>query len=113
MGHLGHALAVLALAGAASAEPWEQMTGAEIAAALTGRTLVYDSGWQEFFESGRTLYNAGRDSWGTWRVEGDRYCSQWPPSDSWSCYAMSRDAATGALRFIDPAGNATVGRLGE
>ncbi len=43
---------------------------------------------QRFYESGRTLYNDGRDSWGYWRVDGDRYCSQWPPSESWTCYDM-------------------------
>jgi hypothetical protein len=25
-------------------------------------------------------------SQGFWRVEGDKYCSAWPPSDYWSCY---------------------------
>jgi hypothetical protein len=23
---------------------------------------------------------------GFWRIEGDKYCSQWPPSEHWSCY---------------------------
>ncbi len=23
---------------------------------------------------------------GFWRIEGDKYCSQWPPSAYWSCY---------------------------
>lgn len=25
-------------------------------------------------------------SQGFWRLEGDKYCSQWPPSEHWSCY---------------------------
>jgi hypothetical protein len=34
------------------------------------------------------LYSDGRDSWGYWRVEDDRYCSQWPPQQGWACYRM-------------------------
>jgi hypothetical protein len=25
-------------------------------------------------------------SQGFWRLEGDKYCSQWPPSQHWTCY---------------------------
>lgn len=78
--------------------PWQAMTGAQITEALTDRTLHYDSAWQEFRASGRTLYNAGRDSWGYWRVEGDQYCSMWPPSDLWACYGMAHRGDR--LRFI-------------
>lgn len=77
---------------------WQPMSGAQIAQALTGRVLQYDSAWQDFRASGRTRYNAGRDSWGYWRVEGDRYCSMWPPSDLWACYDMER--SKDRLRFI-------------
>ncbi|WP_298971378.1 hypothetical protein [uncultured Roseobacter sp.] len=82
----------------AAAEDWVPMSGEEIRAALTDRKLQYANAWQDFRVSGRTLYNAGADSWGYWRVEGDQYCSQWPPSDLWACYGMARSGDR--LRFI-------------
>lgn len=82
----------------AAAEDWVPMSGEEIRAALTDRKLQYANAWQDFRASGRTLYNAGADSWGYWRVEGEQYCSQWPPSDLWACYGMARSGDR--LRFI-------------
>ena len=64
------------------------LTGPEITAILTGAEVNGEGTRQEFHESGRTLYHDGRASWGYWRVEGDQYCSQWPPSDAWTCYDM-------------------------
>ena len=61
--------------------------------------------------SGRTLYHAGRDSWGYWIVRGDLYCSQWPPSDRWDCYGMTR--AGDNIRFTDGFGNVTQGRIAQ
>jgi len=82
---------------------WTPLSGAEISAALTGRVVQYASAWQDFRALGKTLYNAGRDSWGYWRVEGDQYCSQWPPSDLWACYDMTGNGDR--LRFIGAAGD--------
>ncbi|MCD2359449.1 hypothetical protein [Sulfitobacter mediterraneus] len=82
---------------------WTPLSGAEISAALTGKVVQYGSAWQDFRASGKTLYNAGRDSWGYWRVEGYQYCSQWPPSDLWACYDMTRQGDR--LRFIGAAGD--------
>lgn len=90
-----------------SAEGWRVMTGEEIAVALTDRNLIYDNATQSFYESGRTLYNAGQDSWGYWAVRGDQYCSQWPPADGWDCYDMAESG--GMLRFIGPDGATTEG----
>lgn len=99
---------VLLAATPALGEEWLPLTGAEITEALTGRALVYDNGaTQDFRASGRTLYNAGRDSWGYWAVRGDQYCSMWPPSDLWACYDMAR--STAGVRFIGQAGEATDG----
>ncbi|MBW4708498.1 hypothetical protein KX928_11960 [Roseobacter sp. YSTF-M11] len=81
-----------------SADAWKPLTGEEIRSALTDRKLQYANASQDFRASGRTLYNAGADSWGNWRVAGDQYCSQWPPSDLWACYDMAR--AGDRLRFI-------------
>lgn len=85
---------------------WVPMSGAEIATALTERTLDYGAQWQDFRASGRTLYhNAGRDSWGYWAIQSNQYCSLWPPSDLWACYDMER--AGERLRFIDETGSTT------
>ena len=98
-----HAALVLALVCtapvAADETAWKPLTGPEIRAALEGRVLAYDAATQDFRASGKTLYTAnGRDSWGNWRIEGARYCSQWPPSDLWACYGIERDGDR--LRFV-------------
>ena len=90
---------------------WTPMDGAQITRALTGQSLTYANATQDFHASGRTLYNAGQDSWGYWTVRGDQYCSMWPPSDLWSCYAMARQGRT--LRFIGAAGDVTDGILDD
>ena len=105
-------LAVIATAGPVQAE-WRVMNGDEISTALTDATLVYAAARQQFHASGRTLYDSGRPSWGYWEVRRDNYCSQWPPSNVWSCYAMERDSDSGALRFIGERGDITEGRLAE
>lgn len=79
-----------------------------IRTALEGRTLQYENATQEFRASGRTLYTyGGQDSWGYWRVEGDQYCSQWPPSDLWACYSIAISGET--IRFIGEGDDVTVG----
>ncbi|MEL7117469.1 MAG: hypothetical protein AAGP08_18115 [Pseudomonadota bacterium] len=105
------AAAMIVWAGAAQAD-WVALSGAEIEAALTDRKLEYAAAWQEFRASGRTLYNAGRDSWGYWAVRGDQYCSQWPPGDLWDCYDMEQHP-DGRLRFVAGDGSATEGRYAE
>jgi hypothetical protein len=90
----------------ATAEEWERLDGPGISAALTARVLGYPDGTlQDFFADGRTLYG---ESSGRWEVRGDRYCSLWPPSDRWTCYAVDRNRLD--IRFVDDAGEATVGR---
>jgi len=101
---------MILLPGAAGA--WERLDGAGLQAALEDRRVIYDSGaWQEFRASGRTLYNAGRDSWGYWAVRDDQYCSQWPPSDLWACYGLEQSGA--ALRFVGKSGDITQGRYAD
>jgi hypothetical protein len=96
-------------AAAMAEEIWQSLTGAEIAAALTDRVIVYRNAVQEFRVSGRTLYDAGQASWGYWAVRGDQYCSMWPPSDLWACYDMARDGDV--VRFVGAAGDITEGTL--
>lgn len=88
-------------------QPWAAMSGDEIAATLTERTLKYSSATQKFYASGKTLYDAGRPSWGYWRAEMDQYCSQWPPSDLWTCYDMEK--SDDAVRFVGAQGDKTEG----
>ena len=106
-------LAGLALPGMAMAGDWQPMTGAAITEALTGATVIYRGeapARQVFHESGRTLYDSGRPDWGTWRISGDRYCSQWPPAPQWDCYEMTSDGADG-IRFISEGGTVFEGRI--
>ncbi|SFS07598.1 hypothetical protein [Yoonia litorea] len=104
-------IAVLMLAVPAQADGWRVMSGAEITRALTDRTLIYSAATQRFYASGRTLYDAGRESWGYWAVRGDQYCSQWPPSDGWDFYDMATDGTQ--LRFIASDGSTTDGAFAE
>jgi len=96
-------------ANAAVAQDWIAMTGVQIRAALTDHTVIYEAARQDFLASGRTVFNAGADSWGYWVVQGDQYCSQWPPSDRWDCYDMTRHGDL--VRFLDSFGNATQGKI--
>ncbi len=93
------AMALCAAWPAFASEEWVNLRDHDIRAALTGKTLDYGSAWQDFRPSGRTLYNAGADSWGTWTVRGDEYCSQWPPNASWACYGVDLSADGTKVRF--------------
>ncbi|MFM2389920.1 MAG: hypothetical protein RLZZ437_1475 [Pseudomonadota bacterium] len=94
---------------AAFAEDWTWLTGPEITTALTGRVVLYDGDHrQEFMADGRTLYD---DRWGYWRVEGDRYCSQWPPSDRWTCYDVAQNGLE--VRFQADDGSTVTGRYAD
>jgi hypothetical protein len=76
-----------------------ELSGEEIRQLLQDVTLTaVDNGrsvTQIFQKSGLTLYGVdGQQSQGFWRVENDRYCSQWPPHDLWDCYTIARDGST-------------------
>lgn len=93
-------LLLAAAPAAARAEP-ERLTGAEIAAVLTGNTV--DGLWggtpyRSYFDaSGLTLYRPeGRPAErGRWRADQERdlYCSHWERS-GWSCYEIYREGET-------------------
>ncbi len=105
-------LALCLLPSAALAENWVVLEGAALREALEGRVVTYESGaWQDFRASGRTLYNAGRDSWGYWALRDDQYCSMWPPSDLWACYDVARQG--NRIKFIGEGGDETVGDYKE
>lgn len=99
------ALLALAMTRMALAEDWQRLDGPGIAEALAGRILIYEGGQvQSFLADGTTRYD---DEVGKWRVQGDQYCSTWPPRESWTCYALEQSGPQ--LRFIGEVGNATVG----
>lgn len=96
----------------AIAEDWAKLSGDQITAALTARILVYQDGArQQFNAGGSTLYESPAPSTGSWRVEGDRYCSQWPPSDRWSCYNVAQSGLD--IRFTADDGSASTGRYAD
>jgi len=106
------ALVLALIPGALWSAEWQELRSADIRLALEGRKVSYASGaWQDFRASGRTLYKAGQDSWGYWRVQGDQYCSMWPPSDLWACYDLERNGD--ALRFVGQAGDVTEARYAD
>ena len=83
-------LSVFAFAGVPMAAE-VKMLGPEIQQALSDSVYVGAEAAQDieqiFQSNGLTLYKAaGNQSQGSWKVEGNRYCSLWPPSDYWSCY---------------------------
>jgi hypothetical protein len=83
---------VLALSASASAE---SLDGPALEK-LLDNTTVYalpaatDSWRQWFSKGGQTTYvdAGGQKTYGQWMVRGDKYCSVWPPSDRWVCYAV-------------------------
>ena len=105
------------IASPVAAADWAPLDGAGVQAALEEVTLVYDAdnggATQHFYASGRTLYDSGRPSWGYWAVRGDQYCSQWPPSDGWSCYDLERNATGDMLRFVAGDGSSSIGEVSE
>ena len=99
------------MAGPVWADDWRILDGPAITLALSSRALSYEDGSsQNFFADGATSYKNGTTSLGRWQVLGDEYCSQWPPSDRWACYAVKAEAAGLDLRFVAADGSSTQGR---
>ena len=85
------------------------LTSDEIAALLPTIVAMGEQTRQIFSAAGPTTYtDRGRDTFGNWRVQNDKYCSQWPPAGGWSCYAVDYDEATQTLIWIDGGGHRTV-----
>ncbi|MFO1176271.1 MAG: hypothetical protein U1E48_13905 [Paracoccaceae bacterium] len=104
---------VLALPAAAE-DGWTMLKGDEVKAALAGHTLAYANGATQVFKpSGDTSYDSGHLQPGSWRIEGDRYCSVWPPSSQWTCYGLERSADGKGVRFIADDGSMTEGRYAD
>lgn len=107
---------LVAAAHSAQAEN-RRLSGAEIAALLPTVVAVSEDTRQVFSASGGTTYtNQGRDSYGSWWVADDQYCSRWPPAGGFACYDVHLDDAPadgGApiLRWVGDSGRPTINRL--
>jgi hypothetical protein len=110
---LGMVLGFALGAGHVMAAELRVLSGAEIETALDGRKLQYEGAHQTFFASGRTEYNNGRPAWGYWRIQGDQYCSQWPPADGWECYDVELSADGTVVAFVAGTGHRSEGRYVE
>lgn len=99
------------LAGPAGAQDWVRVADGAVEAALDDRRVIYnDSGYtQDFYASGKTLYDSGQPSWGNWRGQGDQYCSEWPPQGGWDCYDLFLSADAKMVRFVGASGHITDG----
>lgn len=61
--------------------------------------LVTGSGYSQHFfapknarwPAGTTYDQGGNLTFGKWETQGHRYCSVWPPNETWSCYKMFID----------------------
>lgn len=72
---------------------------------------------QTFSAAGATTYSqGGRDSYGSWWAEGDRYCSRWPPANSIACYAVllddtPKDGGDPILTWVGDSGAPSTNRI--
>jgi hypothetical protein len=81
-----------------------KLNSAEITAVLTDKVLTSASNATQIFQtSGVTFYSEnGSQSQGFWKVDGDKYCSQWPPNTAWPCYDVFQDGDT--IVFVSGSG---------
>ena len=113
-------IADIALLAAALAAPSFALAGETrldhkaILATLTGATIEGPDWSQTFEKGGATEYvSQGKQSNGRWDAQGDQYCSMWPPSDQWSCYAVTEEVGADAttISWIRADGSRESGRL--
>ena len=103
------ALVLMVWAGSGMADDWVPLRGDDLTGFLNDQMVEYDAAWQRFYASGRTLYNAGQESWGYWTERDGQYCSQWPPSGIWDCYGVERRGED-EIRFVGKDGSISKGR---
>ena len=103
--------AVVLFSGAAFAQV-VPLDDAAITMVLSGQSLTYDDGTKQVFKAdGQTIFDNGTQSLGRWRVQGDRYCSLWPPSDRWACYDVTQSADGLAISFVADDGSTSTGQV--
>lgn len=88
---------------------WMRPTGDALTAAVRERSIAYEGGATQYFRAdGTTSYiDAGRPTEGGWRIEGERFCSVWPPATHWDCYDLEVSTDGQWMRFIAPGGTFT------
>ncbi len=90
-----------------------ELSGPEIKALLPTIIVKGEGTSQRFSAVGGTTYtDHGRDSTGSWTVEGDKYCSIWPPNQTKACYGVvvedaPPDGGIAVLIWVDEAGART------
>ncbi len=83
-----------------------KLSGAEMQTILNDKILYGNDAEQIFQKSGVTFYSTGgNQSQGNWKIEDEKYCSQWPPNLAWSCYDITQDG--NKITFISKDGNRT------
>lgn len=107
-------LAVLALALVTSPSRAEEtsQTGPQIQTLLPTIIAVgtVKETRQKFWDDGYTEYqDRGHYSFGRWWVDGDKYCSKWPPSEAVSCYGVVREGDK--LIWVPRAGDPIINRI--
>ncbi len=107
-------VALLLIAGvfSAMASQWTAVTGNDIENLLAGKSVVYEGetkASQTFHRDGTTTYVEGRPSLGNWKHTQGQYCSQWPPSQVWSCYNVFSGGSK--LRFTSSSGQEWIGEF--
>jgi hypothetical protein len=83
-----------------------KLSGAEMQSILNDKILYGKDAEQIFQKSGVTFYSAGgNQSQGYWKIDGEKYCSQWPPNEAWACYDITQDG--NKITFVSKDGNRT------
>jgi hypothetical protein len=101
-------LLIVSVSPAAAEE--RNLAGAQIRALLPTIIVRGNGTSQTFSASGETTYaDDGRDSHGRWSVEGDLYCSVWPPNETKACYGIAveegpPDGGPATIIWSDPSG---------
>ncbi|MGB0844751.1 MAG: hypothetical protein ACPGVN_08430 [Alphaproteobacteria bacterium] len=87
----------------AQQEPWLKLNHDQIQRVMVDTEVAYKGEsrvTQTFHGDGTTTYISGRPSLGKWQVRGNKYCSVWPPSESWSCFEIFQDQSKSWIRFV-------------
>jgi hypothetical protein len=106
----GNTVAVLSLCSVPALAD-AKMNGLEITAflsdvKLSARDAEGRLSEQVFRKSGATFtvdLTTHQQSQGSWKVEGDQYCSVWPPSSYWTCYDVHR--VNDGVDFVSSSGS--------
>ncbi len=90
-------ICILALMTSAALAAERPLKGSEIDALIKGNTVTGENIngiWKQYFDAnGQTTYLAPEKppTLGEWNVQGDRFCSKWPPNDNFVCYDVTGD----------------------